>query len=178
MSKHTDVMVDLETLSTHTDAFVLTIGAVAFTPRLPEEQYFYTTLDISMPQGGGHIDPQTVAWWMGQSDQARKTITNPPTRLPPRTALSEFDAFIANTTVGAAKVKVWGNGAAFDNVILRALYARLGATAPWAWWNDRCYRTMKNLAALREPERQGTYHHALDDAIHQTRHLQRIFREA
>lgn len=70
--------------------------------------------------------------------------------------------------------EVWGNGASFDNVILRGAYARNSTPAPWAWWNDRCYRTIKALHREVPMERLGTHHNALDDAISQALHLIRM----
>ena len=77
--------------------------------------------------------------------------------------------------LGDQNALVWGNGAAFDNVILRRAFERLGLDTPWSHWNDRCYRTIKNLAPAIVLERFGAHHSALDDAVSQTLHLQRIF---
>jgi hypothetical protein len=68
------------------------------------------------------------------------------------------------------EVNVWGNGAAFGNVILRSAYAACGLLPPWEFWNDRCYRTLKNLRPDIKLERSGTHHNALDDAITQAEH--------
>lgn len=76
------------------------------------------------------------------------------------------------------ETRVWGNGAAFDNVILRRAYERTSREsmkAPWPHWNDRCYRTIKGLYGHQvKIERTGTHHHALDDAASQARHLIRM----
>jgi hypothetical protein len=67
-------------------------------------------------------------------------------------------------------MRLWGNGASFDNAILAHAYARCGATPPWKFWNDRCYRTVAALTAT--PRQQGgTHHNALDDARSQAEHL-------
>ena len=46
----------------------------------------------------------------------------------------------------------------------------------WPYRNNRCYRTLKGLLPAIELERSGTHHNALDDAITQARHLQKIVR--
>lgn len=73
---------------------------------------------------------------------------------------------------------VWGCGSDFDNVILASAYRRCGIDLPWMWWDNRCYRTMKNQFknCVAEPVRRGIKHNALDDAIHQASHLTLILR--
>ena len=75
---------------------------------------------------------------------------------------------------------VWGNGATFDNVIIRSAFKAVGLPVPWSFRNDKCYRTVANLLPKeRQPalERSGTAHNALDDAITQAVHLQKVYKE-
>jgi len=53
-------------------------------------------------------------------------------------------------------------------------FAACNMKRPWRPWEDRCYRTIKNIIQVPADERQGVYHNALDDALHQTRHLLKI----
>lgn len=69
------------------------------------------------------------------------------------------------------EIRVWGNGAAFDNVILASAYRRVTAGTPWQYWNDRCYRTVKALHPDVPMQRTGDHHNALDDAISQAHQL-------
>jgi exodeoxyribonuclease VIII len=73
-------------------------------------------------------------------------------------------------------VLVWGNGASFDNAILAQCYRAVGMDFPWKFWNDRCYRTLKNLVLDVPFERTGTHHNALDDARSQAIHASAILR--
>lgn len=50
-----------------------------------------------------------------------------------------------------------------------------GLEQPWAFWNDRCYRTLKARSELKIA-RTGTHHNALDDAKSQALHLITIWR--
>lgn len=72
---------------------------------------------------------------------------------------------------------IWGNGASFDNVILANAYRAASIQQPWAYWNDRCYRTLKKRYLDIALRRQGTHHNALDDAISQAEHLITIWKE-
>ena len=67
-------------------------------------------------------------------------------------------------------------GAGFDNVIIENAYKAVGMKRPWTPWDDRCYRTIKDMVHITEDEREGSHHNALDDAIHQANHLIKILR--
>ncbi len=103
---------------------------------------------------------------MRQSDEARKYICGD--GLPLRQVLSEFSEWLDSL---GEEPKVWGNGAAFDNVILAQAYRRAGLSVPWPYWNDRCYRTVKAMRPDVRMDRTGTHHNAIDDATSQARHL-------
>lgn len=168
-----NIMLDLETLSSEPDAAIVSIGLCTFSAFGPGDfrpSTYYTAVRPKSAQAfGGRIDASTVAWWMRQSESAReifaaegKSITD---------ALLEVTAFVR----GFARPKIWGNGASFDNVVLRQAYKRLSIEAPWEWRDDRCYRTLKNMRPDVPFEPFGTAHNALDDAIAQARHAERIF---
>lgn len=162
----TAVMLDLETMGNGPNAAIIAIGACEFGPAgIGRTFYEIVSLESSV-LCGGVIDASTVLWWMKQSDAARSAFERPGVTLP--LALSRFTAWIAPDS------EVWGNGAAFDNVILASAYRRLNVEPPWKFWNDCCYRTVKKRSAVPQPARQGVAHNALDDAIHQARHLMAI----
>ena len=167
MTKH--IMVDLETLGTGPNAAVLSIGMVMFDDTsdtfVPIDSY---SGKVRAQTITGDIDADVVMWWMGQSDAARDAIT------------SDADAFSESIIVGSAHkmlalnddALLWGNGAAFDNVILRSLFARNIMSWPLKYSSDRCYRTMKAMfPQVPAPEFAGIKHHAYDDAMHQAKHL-------
>lgn len=164
------VMIDLETLGRRAGCSILSIGAVAFdTTGLGPE--FYTVVDRASCQAHGlHEDENTVAWWNKQSAQAQTVLEQAATNGQPLAdALAELTTFLGGLG-SLKKLKVWGNGADFDNAILTACYAAVGRELPWDFWNNRCYRTIKGLRPQVKLARQGTYHNALDDAKSQATH--------
>lgn len=164
-----NVMIDLETMGINGNAAIIAIGAVAFDFEGNLGSEFYEVIDLeSSVLNGGIIDASTVLWWMKQSDEARKEFE--------RKSRDEYEVLNELTYyLGQFEdVKIWGNGASFDNTILANAYRRNGYKVPWKYYNDRCYRTMKNLALHIKMERSGVHHNALDDAISQAKHLQRI----
>lgn len=167
----THIMLDLETLGTEHDAMIISIGAVAFrfdAAPVPADRFFYTAVDIFSSTGS--ISPSTVNWWLKQSDEARAPWTNDEPKLQLSAALQNLYTWMKS--FNDYNIRVWGNGANFDNVILRNALLRHHVPLPWKYTNDRCFRTMKNILPKIEATRTGTYHNALDDAIYQVNYLQ------
>lgn len=163
-------MIDLETMGTKPDAPITSIGAVEFSLDGIHRQ-FYEKIDLSSSvDHGGVIDPETVKWWLSQEKAAQKENMGGGSIVDALHLLSLFMS-------GGGDAIVWGNGAAFDNVILAAHYDRCKLERPWKFWNDRCYRTMKNIHSDVSMDRLGVHHNALDDAISQANHLIEICTE-
>lgn len=163
-----NVMVDLETMGNGPSAAIVAIGAVEFDPdsgELGREFYREIGLENSAAKGGV-IDASTVLWWMQQSDLARAAVYDGQ-GIDLMPVLFQFADWLREC---GPDVKVWGNGSPFDNVILRSAYGAIHMPPPWKHWNDRCYRTLKNLRPSIKLERSGTHHNALDDAITQAKH--------
>ena len=169
-NKTFDIMLDLETMGTGPNAAIVAIGAVAFDLQAGTiGDRFYRVVDLGTSVAmGGEIDADTVLWWMKQSDDARAMFTRD--GVPLSMVLAEFTIW-SSERCEPNNLRVWGNGAAFDNVILSSAYRRSAYMQPWRHWNDRCYRTVKSLYPDVKLERVGTHHNAVDDAESQARHL-------
>ena len=177
------VMVDLETMGKKHNAPIVAIGAVVFDPAtgsIGESFYKVVCLESSV-NWGAVIDPSTVIWWLKQSSEARSAIVNDDA-IPLLDALLQFREFISdNVAGGSKKAQVWGNGASFDNSILRSSYDCIAEDYPWEYWNDRDVRTMVELgqAIGFDPKTtipfEGDRHNALADAIHQARYVSAIW---
>ena len=171
MSEHifTHVMLDLETMGKGPEAAIVAIGAVAFDIETAaiSPRGFYVRVDLkSAVEAGGVMDPDTVIWWLQQSEAARAEITRDDIeRRLIVNALLDFSHWL-KTEAGGEDSRIWGNGAAFDNVILRRAYQRLPLAVPWSHWNDRCYRTIKGLYGRDiKIERTGVHHHDSFDTM-------------
>lgn len=164
----TRIMLDLETLGTAPGSAILAIGAVKFGSQHVLSD-FYQRVDLrSCLDFGMTIDPDTLMWWMRQDDAARKEITQEGIFLA--SAIEEFDLWLKREAENT-EIEMWGNGAAFDNVLLSSAYHIFRKKRPWNYSNDRCYRTVKNLYPEVEMLQYGYKHHALDDARSQAMHL-------
>ncbi len=177
------VMVDLETMGKKHNAPIVAIGAVVFDPAtgsIGESFYKVVCLESSV-NWGAVIDPSTVIWWLKQSSEARSAIVNDDA-IPLQDALLQFREFVSdNVAGGSKKAQVWGNGASFDNSILRSSYDCIAEDYPWEYWNDRDVRTMVEIgqAISFDPKTtipfEGSRHNALADAIHQARYISAIW---
>jgi hypothetical protein len=174
-------MVDLETRGTVPGCVGFSIGAVEFLPlegRTGSE--FYTVISIEDSLACFlREDADTVEWWDKQSEEARQALTAAMQPDAPKlaAALEDFNRWQAALGL-KSKIRTWGNGADFDNPILRCMYDCAGVSPYAGSYGGRCYRTMKNLDellgasfAFRKLQRTGTHHHALDDAKSQAMHL-------
>lgn len=176
------LMIDLESMGKKPTAPIVAIGAVFFDPQsgvLGAEFYAAVDLSSAMAQGATP-DGDTILWWLKQSAEARAALCTDDTRHI-TDALSELSAFISRNSDNPRYLKVWGNGANFDNVILRSAYERAGHTCPWQFWNDSDVRTMVLLGKQLEfdPKRNmpfdGIAHNALSDARHQAKYVSAIW---
>jgi len=166
-----NVMVDLETMSTASNAAIISIGAVHFNKDGTLADEFYTVVDLQSSMNEGLIiDGSTVTFWLGQSDAARNELLFNSFGI--RDALLSFSGWIGDDAI------VWGNGAAFDNVILKNAYEACDFKTPWKFYNDRCYRTIKNIYPDIDVPFDGVEHCAVDDARYQARRLIKINADA
>jgi hypothetical protein len=165
-----NVMLDLETMGVEPNAVICSIGAVKFdldpaAKDNPILDTFYCTVDAaSCKKAGLTFSQSTIDWWKTQDQKTLKQLTEGCLSLAE--ALQQFSAWF-----GSKSLPTWGCGAGFDNVIMNSAYTAIGRKRPWTPWDDRCYRTVKNLIQIKVPTRAGTYHNSLDDAKFQTMHL-------
>nr|WP_315540136.1 3'-5' exonuclease [uncultured Comamonas sp.] len=178
-TKAAHIVLDLETLSTQPNAVIASIGAVALTAggSFVSEFHMPITTD-NFRQCHRHVCPNTVAWWEQQSEDAKLGSIHAPNPTLPHQALEAFTAWVQQHS-DPKKVKVWGNGSSFDNVILSSLYADYPELVrPWAYWNDRDMRTVLDLhpQAKNVGEFEGVKHNALHDARHEAKQLAAVLR--
>lgn len=154
-----DTMVDIETLGKKPGAAVLTIGAVMFGAGGLGATFYSPVQLQSCIDVGLTIDPDTVAWWMKQSDEARKAAFCADAPALPVVLMRFTDWFVTQQ----ARYP-WCHGATFDVPILDAAYAACGMQAPWKFYDVRDTRTLYHLARVKVDRTNGTHHNALDDA--------------
>jgi hypothetical protein len=178
------VMVDLETLGTVPGCVGFSIGAVEMnfdSSQLGSEFYKVICVESSLA-AFLQEDPDTIKWWDSKPHEAREALIHARSgeATPLAEAMEQFNAFLLGLG-GMRSIRLYGNGADFDNPILRVMWQAadvLPFNSKAGFFGGRCYRTLKSMEELFGPamafeklERQGVFHNALDDAKSQAVHL-------
>lgn len=174
------IMLDIETLGRAPDGVIIQIGIAPFDIELRKVDPIKHSLGISAPlalKQGMTLNYDTIQWWMD---------------------VRRFDLLVDILVDGAGhelknvlrgisewfswdeKEGIWSNAPLFDFVILRKAFTLCGLPCPWSYRQERCSRTLMQLAAMHWkqgrkpmkfkdviPVRTGTHHAAWDDAFHQ-----------
>lgn len=169
-----DLMVDCETLGTTADAVILSIGAVKFdleTGVISDEGFYASVSVESNLAYGRRIEESTLLWWLKQDTAAQQVFFEPKETL--ESALQMLTDYI-----GGQDYRMWSNGADFDLPMLAHAYSKCGLELPWKYFNNRCYRTYKNLPQAKDlkADHAGIKHNALADALAQAKHVCTIHR--
>lgn len=179
MPKFNHVMLDLETLSTRSDAAIIQIAAIAFdidTGELGPRFNAYVNESCLVGAKVGHIDVSTVGFWMRQKfgPTLGATITDEDEQRGLAEALNEFDQWFANLAEDTCEhdatpvvelsedISLWSHGAGFDIPILASAYARAEVgDVPWHYRAPRDTRTLFALApgGMPRPPKDATREH-------------------
>jgi len=176
-----DLMIDIETLGTKTDAAILSIAAVFFDPVTGETGATFHGKSKWFSLDSSGIDPEAVKWWLQQDKEAQNKLTDDKNGKHIKHLLEEFIEWVSKNSQ-ITKIKPWGNGATFDIVILERNIDKFWLKAPWRFWNIRDVRTIVDLGSRigidhKEVEFEGVKHDALDDAKHQVKYVNQIIKK-
>jgi hypothetical protein len=179
-----DIMVDIETMDNVASAAIVSIGAVQcnlITGELGAEYYRVIDLD-GQAEIGMSLNAETIYWWMDQSELAREALLIKG-KISLDAMCGSFSKWILHLDPSGEKMRLWGNGASFDNAIIRYAFRQCGHSLHESvkFWNDRDMRTIVGFYPRQLQEkwrrsnyRAGTAHNALDDAMHQVKYCSAI----
>lgn len=163
-SAFTHLMLDIETMGNKSNSAIISIGAVEFdieTGKTGREFYRNVSLKSSIDLGL-NVDADTVMWWMNQSDEARKSLTN-------EKAISINKALVDFREFCTKEYQIWGNSARFDLGLMQDAYNKADIAIPWDFRKERCVRTLVSFKPeiKKNLDFKGTAHNALADCYHQ-----------
>ena len=173
--KTVHVMLDLETLGTRPGSAIRSVGAATFDlcgDHIPTT-FSANVKAMSCWAAGMTVDQSTLDWWakpeMREANEAVKA-----NQRDVRVVFDEFHAWFRKT--GAKNI--WCQGAGFDVPLWESAARLLGLATPWKFWDVSCTRTSYLWSGLdqRTVRRDGLYHSALDDALHQIKCVQEAYR--
>ncbi len=132
---------------------------------------------------GFTINAKTLYWWLERSDEARAAICQE-NKTDIVTMCTDFKNWLLSIDDSGQKLRLWGNGASFDNAIVRHAFRQCGNHLPIEYWNDRDMRTILGFypSTLQAQYRKdtlisGTHHNALDDSKYQVKYCTHILNE-
>ena len=167
MTKYSDVMIDIETLSVFPDATILSISAVSFDPfDIDPDIANYPTLDLLISLDGQEqrsIQDETVNWWARQSSEVQAKIFSDSGRVSMPAALEELTKFVWN------KNRIWAQGVTLDITVLAHAYQQVAMPVPWPYHIVRDSRTLLDLTDV---EQDAVTHDSLLDAFRQVTGVQ------
>lgn len=157
------VSLDIETLSTHKNAVVLSIGACTVSLNDEQPKEFQALLDVqSQIDAGRHVSFDTLAFWMLQTDEAKAAVfRNDIERMPVKMALVTLRAWLG--TFG--NPPVWTKGPAFDGAVLESLAEDFNERSAWSYRLHRDLRVVEEFVQLLGSDAASDdYYHVVDKA--------------
>lgn len=161
------MMVDIETLSRRTDAYVAQIGycvANLDTGEILDQG----TIDLAHEgQESRHQEDETIQWWLSQDKATFQAVFQGENRI------AKWDAynFLQGVVDTYGVETVWAKQASFDFGILSDLWE---GRRPWNFRGESEMRVMSrymdpdgSMAKAMEANRERMAHHAGDDALFQ-----------
>ncbi len=177
-----DIMLDLETMDTVASAAIVAIGAVHCDLTTGEiGSTYYRAVELKYQKGT--IFGETLYWWLDQSDAARQALLVEGKLTVPQLC-DNFNKWLKSLGEPLEHLRLWGNGASFDNATLRYIYRQYEKELPIKFWNDRDMRTVLGFYPRKLQEewrnnnrRKGDHHNALADAKHQVKYCSDILKD-
>jgi len=171
-----DVMVDIETLSTSPNSLILTIGAIKFSrnkevKKLEDLDTFYVRINQnSCEKLKMDISEDTLDWWNSQSEEARYEAFINKDRIDLKEALINLTKFLKNCKY------IWAHSPNFDCIILENAYKLCNLEVPWKFYNLRDTRTLYDLGKVFLRNIENNKHHSLYDCYNQILTLKEAFK--
>lgn len=169
-----DIMIDIETLSTESNAAVIAIGMCKFDA---ENIYAKHSILIDPQLTPGHRCPDTLEFWAQQDPVVFAAMMAGTTT--PWNAMIEFQETIADWR--DPDTLFWANSPSFDFTILRTLNKALFSKREFAFmfWKEMDFRTLKHLADFKDIGFMEAYeghepHDCVSDAVCQAKAVQII----
>ena len=168
-----DIMVDLETMATGSNASIVQFGAVEFDRNtgLTGRRFKHNVSLESCIVAGLRVDGNTVEWWMTKPDNQRLNLYDPKPFLL-GVVLVKFNEWLMDSPAGSANLHLWGRSPRFDIAILADAYKAMNLLVIWNFRNEMCVRTIEALepgikAVMDVQNSNANSHDVIDDCLHQ-----------
>lgn len=165
-----DFIIDFETLSGIAKAAVIDLALIAFDsdPNVIEtfndlvERGIRIKFDLKSQKGNRDFNSNTIAWWKGQSEEAKKNLVPSPSDLTTLDGISKALEYLTKQGVDPWKSEGWCRGMSFDfpifaDLIREKYQHETGCETrdidtfkmePVKFWNQRDIRTAISCYAM------------------------------
>lgn len=188
-------MLDIETLSTDNNAFIIQLAIKMFDPLWLTKQFDPQSANDSRPvehmifsldvvnapamniflspwidQNGSHVDGNTVQWWQKQPWNVKEWFYQPDRMTKLSDALEDLKKFLTSNKVDY----VWSRSPSFDITIVNNAAKRELGEPLIPFWKERDQRTLHALweTITGEKYKLDNSHNALDDCDNQIKVVQ------
>lgn len=171
-------MLDIETLSTDSNAFITSICLQTFNPNkmgVTDEPVFVDMYDPWAEQEGAHIDPNTIKWRQRQAEISKTELRRRPNEYSDlKDSLTRLAKFVEEHNI---KI-VWANSPSFDCTIINNAARRLIGKPIFPYYAERDVRTVKHLLETigGKPVELHNNHLSVTDALNQLDLVQDLYR--
>lgn len=171
VKKYSHLMIDLETLGTHCDSVVLSIGAVCFditNGETGEKIELFPTVDDQFEKR--KVQWSSIQWWMKQENVARNSIADAHRSYNLKTCLESLNTFCKINLED--NFKIWGNG--FDVSLLNHAYNQICLSTPYSYKKVMDCRTLtwiSKISTNKHSDFGDIKHNAISDCLFQIRFI-------
>jgi hypothetical protein len=165
-----DMSLVIETLGSTSGSTVMSIGATMF-DRYGNQNLYLVINSFDAQNYGLAVEPKTMQWWKDKAIWPQLSQEIHESAIGVVEACSTLLRFMQQKSPG----NVWCNSPKFHLDILAGLFKKARLELPIEYRDERCYRTLmdvaypqRDLRPGRPPQLHGYKpHHALGDAIYQ-----------
>ena len=170
---YSHIMLDIETMSVHPTAMVLSVAAIAFDPfEITTDFSDNPKLDLLLSleeQSNRDVQEITAWWWAQRAPEVKAKIFGEENRVSVDIALDLLIKFCWQ------KSTVWCQGPTLDITVLTHLFEEHNKGVPWKYNVVRDSRTLLSLVEI-EDEPEAT-HDAIQDCYRQCRMTQKAIKK-
>lgn len=195
MEDRVHFMVDIETMSIHVNALILSVGVVAFDIKTGKviEPHFYRVVDME-DQSSYHrvVDASTLSWWLSRDDdgnlRAEQLVDmfDEEESHPLDEVLRDLGLMIREHQLKKTinppspepkKIMMWAKSPQFDLSVLKSAYEDVQMMVPWTYKDEMDLRTLMSLYDGKKIDFKipGQKHNALHDAMLQAKICSHVY---
>jgi 3' exoribonuclease, RNase T-like len=172
-----DIMLDIETLGTGTNATIFQISAITFDIETGKHFSTFNGIADIAENDFLEVDGSTLKWWLNTDKELLTELLNKGEGSS-EDLLNDFHVWLKSQDKDTKNIYLWGNGILFDNKKIQEQFVEMGLDYPIFFRNDRDVRTIVDLAGkklgISETELKErfndeslTKHDAFDDVKYQ-----------